>query len=558
MHVRPPFRAPRAVFLGILLVLTLGVASVLAWQAYRSARSHEQVANGVLHDYVDTACWEFARRANTALDAAIMKPVGPLIHGAEAELARALHAPRRPAPDLPALIPAPTPPPSGPGLPILGTFRLDMERGEVLASTLDLPAYVQSRLLDAARTHARTMFFQYSEPAMVFIGPPPERRAFGFVVMRSEQQCRQVAGFEAGRAWFAETFGSVVAHYPLLPASLTRGASNDSMLALRVADPMANDIVYRSSSVTSDVKVWHPLDARFAGLIAVAYLRPEAAGQLVVGGLPRSRLPLLGGLLALTVLLIVAALLQLRREYELSRLRTEFVSCVSHELRTPLAEIRLFGETLLLGRVRSEEERQRALEIIDQEARRLTQLVENVLLFSRSERGASRIVVEPTPVAAVVRDVLEAFTPLARARGVDLRVDIADGGVVAPLDRRALQQVLLNLLDNAVKYGPDGQTVTVATARRADRVRIEVRDQGPGIPPGDRERIWEPFWRSRRERTSGVAGTGIGLAVVRELCALHGGSAWLDEPDLPGARFVVELPGASVAAAEATAAPVET
>jgi two-component system OmpR family sensor kinase len=85
-----------------------------------------------------------------------------------------------------------------------------------------------------------------------------------------------------------------------------------------------------------------------------------------------------------------------------------------------------------------------------------------------------------------------------------------------------------------------------------------VHDQGPGIPPGDRERIWEPFCRSSRERASGVAGTGIGLAVVRELCRLHGGSAWLDRPDLAGARFVVELPGASVVAAQAAPAAVET
>jgi signal transduction histidine kinase len=550
LHVRPPFRAPRAAFLGLLLLLTLGVASVLAWQAYQSARSHEQVANGVLHDYVDTACWEFARRANTALDTAIAVPVKPLIHEAEAELARLLPQPAHPAPALSDLIPEPPPPPAGPGHPILGTFRLDMDSGEVLASTLDLPAEVQARLLDAGRTHARTLFLRYSEPGIVFIGAPSERR--------SEQQCQQVVGFEAASSWFAETLAPIVAHDPLLPASLTRGASNDSMLSLYVAEPMAHGAVYQSSGVMSDFKVWHPLDRRFGGLVAVAFLRPEAATSLVVGGLPRSRLPLLGGLLALTALLIVAALLQLRREYELSRLRTEFVSCVSHELRTPLAEIRLFGETLLLGRVRSDEERQRALEIIDQEARRLTQLVENVLLFSRSERRVSQVVLEPTVVAPVVRDVVEAFMPLARARHVQVRVDVDDDRVVAPLDRRALQQVLLNLLDNAVKYGPDGQTVTVVMTHSAGLVRIEVHDQGPGIPRGDRERIWEPFCRSSRERASGVAGTGIGLAVVRELCRLHGGSAWLDRPDLAGARFVVELPGASVVAAQAAPAAVET
>src|SRR5205807_981345 len=120
-------------------------------------------------------------------------------------------------------------------------------------------------------------------------------------------------------------------------------------------------------------------------------LRPDMAPKLVIGGMPRSNLPMLLSLLALTAGLVVAALLQLRREYELSRLRADFVSGVSHELRTPLAQIRMFSETLLLGRVRSDDERERSLEIIDQEARRLTHLVENLPHFSRSQRPLARL-----------------------------------------------------------------------------------------------------------------------------------------------------------------------
>src|SRR5256885_11553687 len=123
---------------------------------------------------------------------------------------------------------------------------------------------------------------------------------------------------------------------------------------------------------------------------------PDMAPKLVIGGMPRSNVPMLLSLLALTAGLVVAALLQLRREYELSQLRADFVSGVSHELRTPLAQIRMFSETLLLGRVRSDEERERSLGIIDQEARRLTHLVENLLHFSRSERRLTR----PSPSLA--------------------------------------------------------------------------------------------------------------------------------------------------------------
>ncbi len=546
MRIQSAFHAPRAAVLGILLLLTLAVACVLAWEAYQSARSHEQVASGVLRDYAGAAGWEFARRASEALDAAMNASLGPLVHAAEAEATREQSGRDSHAAPPEHPLPLPT---MGPGQMIRGSFRIDLERNVIAAATIDIPPAVLSRLLSAARDLAGTLFPEYSRAALVFVGASGERRAFAFMIV-DRPACRLAVGFEAGPSFFAHVLERIGATAPLLPESLTRGTRNDALLSLRVIHPPElNDPIYQSSLATSEFKGWHPLDASLGGLVGVVYLRPEAARALVVGGLPRSRLPLLAGLLAVTALLIVAALLQLRREYELSRLRTEFVSCVSHELRTPLAEIRLFGETLLLGRVRSEEERRRGLEIIDKEARRLTQLVENVLLFSRSERGVGRVVVEPASVASIVRGVVETFAPLARARGVRVEVNIPNDDIGAMLDPRAMQQVLINLLDNAVKYGPDGQTVIIAVSEDAGLVRIEVRDQGPGVPREDRERVWQPFARARRERASGIAGTGIGLAVVRELCRLQNGSARLEDDDGPGARFVVELPGTGVGAA---------
>jgi len=219
------------------------------------------------------------------------------------------------------------------------------------------------------------------------------------------------------------------------------------------------------------------------------------------------------------------------------------VSGVSHELRTPLAQIRMFSETLLLGRVRSETEQMRSLEIIDQEARRLTHLVENLLHFSRSERQIARLSPAPTALAQLVRQTVEAFTPLAAARGVALATELHDG-LVAPVDADALRQMLLNLLDNAVKYGSEEQTITVGlrASERGRRARIWVDDQGPGIPAADRERIWDRFWRLERDRGSAVAGTGIGLSVVRELVALHDGRVWAEDAPGRGARFVIDLP----------------
>jgi signal transduction histidine kinase len=270
-------------------------------------------------------------------------------------------------------------------------------------------------------------------------------------------------------------------------------------------------------------------------------LRPETASRLIVGGLPRSRLPIVLAVLALAAALTVAALFLIRREGELSRLRTDLVAGVSHELRTPLAQIRMFGETLLLDRVRSDAERHRSLVIIDQEARRLAHLVENLLHFSRSERGHRWVAIRPLDLAAAVREATEAFAPLAAARNVTLRCELPES-LPGSADPDAVRQVVLNLLDNAVKYGPPGTTVSIGLEASAGRVRVSVDDAGPGIPPADRERVWRRFFRLPRDRGSGAAGTGIGLSVVRELAALHGGRAWVETAPAGGARFVVEWP----------------
>jgi signal transduction histidine kinase len=125
-------------------------------------------------------------------------------------------------------------------------------------------------------------------------------------------------------------------------------------------------------------------------------------------------------------------------------------------------------------------------------------------------------------------------------------LDFLEEDVVATVDTGALRQIVLNLLDNAVKYGPVGQTVTVRLARAGDQARLVVEDQGPGIAPADRSRVWEPFQRLECAAQSAVAGSGIGLAVVAELVVLHNGRAWVEDAPARGARFIVEIPLAGV------------
>jgi signal transduction histidine kinase len=230
----------------------------------------------------------------------------------------------------------------------------------------------------------------------------------------------------------------------------------------------------------------------------------------------------------------------MRRERALARMRSDFVAQVSHELRTPLTQIVLFAQTLLLGRTRSDEEQRRSIEIIDQEARRLSHLVDNVLQFSRGEKRM-RLAPRPLRLAALVRDQAEKFQPVARAKQARV-VTLVEHDAEVLADDAALRQIVLNLVDNAVKYGPPGQEVRIGLEPAGRVVRLFVEDEGPGVPEQERERIWSSWQRLARDRRRAVAGTGIGLTVVRELVSRHGGRAWVEGGRRGGARFVVELP----------------
>jgi signal transduction histidine kinase len=270
-------------------------------------------------------------------------------------------------------------------------------------------------------------------------------------------------------------------------------------------------------------------------------LDPAVAPRLLPGGLPRSQLPTLALLVTGGLGLVLLAMRAERRERMFARLREDFVVGVSHELRTPLAQIRLFTETILLGRCRSEAEQQRFLEAAARETVRLGDLVDNILDFSRAERGLLDVHPAPRQLAPLVAQVTQAFQPLATTRRVNLGLEL-DGDVRAAVDEAGFRRLLINLLDNAVKYGPERGEVTVRLRRAGQCVELAVEDRGPGIPIPDREAIFIPFQRLDRDRQSGTAGAGLGLALVREFVARHGGACRIEDRTGGGARFVVSLP----------------
>ncbi|HEX7243929.1 MAG TPA: HAMP domain-containing sensor histidine kinase, partial [Longimicrobiaceae bacterium] len=387
---------------------------------------------------------------------------------------------------------------------------------------------------------------------------------------------------DAARA-AAPVLAEVVERTPLLPAPIRGGFTNRDAVAVLVTTH-AGAHVYRSPAAVvalpasqggwleakvggyrQDVlglgEVVESPGGTLAGLVARVSVRPEVAAGRAVGpgggGVPRSRLPLLLAVFSLTLGVVCVALVQLRRQQELFRLRDDFVSGVSHELRTPLAQIRLFADLLESERLREPDQRRRSIRIINEEARRLTYLVENILHFSRAQHGTGRVAPDPVEVGPLVREIVESFAPLAAARGTEFVPELEEG-VVARVDRDALRQVLLNLLDNAVKYGPRGQRVRVAMRLAGHTLRLAVEDQGPGIPPGERLRVWEPYRRLERDAGSAAGGSGIGLAVVRDLVALHGGRVRVEDAPGGGARFVVELHDAMYAGPPGEPVPADT
>jgi two-component system phosphate regulon sensor histidine kinase PhoR len=232
---------------------------------------------------------------------------------------------------------------------------------------------------------------------------------------------------------------------------------------------------------------------------------------------------------------------------ELERLesvRRDFVANASHELRTPLTAIHGFAETLLSGGDRlSEAERRSYLEVIDRHARRLANIVNDLLALSTIETGKLRI--EPThlDVAELVRSVIRDFEPHFAERRLAVRCEVT-GDVKAWADPRALEQIVTNLLDNAVKYTEPGGEVEVRVEESRTRVRVTVCDTGIGIPEADLSRIFERFYRVDRARSRALGGTGLGLSIVKHLVQSMGGEISVESRVGHGSTFSFNLPRA--------------
>ena len=238
----------------------------------------------------------------------------------------------------------------------------------------------------------------------------------------------------------------------------------------------------------------------------------------------------------------VYAFRDMTEERAVEQLKSDFVSTVSHELRTPLAAIYGAALTLQRGDIQLEEsQRSGLLDVISSEADRLARIVNDILWASRLDSGQMSIAIESCDAASLAAGVVDAVRAHAPS-SVVLSVEAADALPPVAADPDKLRQVLTNLVDNAVKYSPDGGAVRISLSRSGNRLRIHVADQGLGVPPGEQERIFEKFFRLDPNLTRGVGGTGLGLYICRELVHRMHGRIWLVSDGRRGSTFTVELP----------------
>lgn len=568
---------------GVLLVV-FAIAGLLVYEAWSTGRSRREIAQRGIQDYAAYATWSTARTGDATMTAALatlfrelagnrvrvgdpIPPIARLTNGAryveQCECALVLPAEYYFGVDLRDGSVAIAPgiqrtkregTPSGWAAAKVGSFTGgEPERAATDDDGAWLPVAIAQSGIPASPSFGVT-----------FVSHAGVSRAIGYVQQRdSLNRLVGVFGFVTSPALFARSLFTHLWRNPkILPAAITRGMPNDSLLTASVATPSGVEIYRASGWQSSLVSDTASLSTFGGGLRVRVALRQDATARLGGGLIPSSRVPVWVGLLLLTGVLTAIIVRNIQREHELARLRADFTASVSHELRTPLSQILLFGETLTLGRTRTDAERLRAGEVIVREARRLMQLVENALQFSRAERPEVTLRPERLRLAPLVREIVAGFEPLAAARGAKLGSEL-DEMATTFVDRAAFRQMLINLVDNALKYGPPGQRVIVtltaaevvgdaSTASLAPKqklarrtVRVSVDDEGLGILGRSREDIWAPFVRGRGDEGGPTTGCGLGLAVVRELAGRHSGRAWVESvPAGRGARFIIELPWA--------------
>lgn len=510
-------------FAAVLLLVGWG-----GWYLWRTMASHRATADETLRDHASylalnlrgsyqTQTWFAVRTllvaAQEAAEAPRQRPTADLVDEA---VRRAI------GPDVPALVP-------------LRFFRRHLGKWETTSSdgwvdvALDqaLTAGVRDTLPMGASYHA-VVVRRTSDSSLAFVEPRRDHPGdwVGLEVSLADLADKVFTGPpKRTEQIFLSMYDSLGIHQDkqrITPFNVRVVASNaDSTPLFGFGAPI-------STGWQGRYPFWSALPATITVTIG-----PDAIAYLMPGGYPPAPGPRVVAVIALALLLVGGAAALAWRTLTLARMRHEFTSSVSHELRTPLANIHLYAETLLLERAPNPADRRAALETITREARRLGDMVENVLASAQMARAEERIDLHPERMSTLVDEVLDAFRPMLQSRGIRAEVE-RHGADEVIVDGAAVRRILVNLVDNAIRHGPDGQRLRVVVDHAGESLLLVVEDEGPGIPRDQWERVWLPYARGA------TGGSGLGLAVVRYLARLHGGDAVVGAIDR-GARIEVRL-----------------
>ncbi len=399
-----------------------------------------------------------------------------------------------------------------------------------------IETYDNAALLRAAAGSNQKTLFEQShcsifpgekiEPSSVFIFTPINK-----------------AGAEGQIGFAGMTLKSRYIRERLLPQAmgeLLRDAGDDSAPIISVLDENDREIYSSGSGLTHpEIRLpFNPVLRQWKIGIGYRNTTIEALARSQF----RQNLLLIGVAIALLLAGLILALRATTREMKLVEAKTAFVSNVSHELKTPLSLIRLFAETLELGRVRNPEEAHEYYRIINRESRRLTRLINNILDFSRIEAGRRQYQFAEADVAEVVNEALQIYEYQITSAGFETRTDIQPELPPALIDREALTQAALNLLDNAVRYSDQAKRIEVSIRLRGGDITIEVADHGIGIPHSEHQRIFEKFYRVSAGLVHDRKGSGLGLAIVKHIVEAHRGRVTVESAPGKGSRFTILLP----------------
>lgn len=362
--------------------------------------------------------------------------------------------------------------------------------------------------------------------------------ASGRAALQIDGQPVSVSWDRQGSAWKARLTG------PSTWKAIWTNLEHDTSTVLRVADT-EGQVLRGPSSIHGQTAFRASETTRLPWSITVT----AAAGSAPSQSWNARRRLLIAGLVVFALLLGSGSFLIVRaigREFAVARLQSDFVGAVSHEFRTPLTSMRQLTEMLARGRMESDEHKQRAYELMLGESDRLRRLVESLLDFGRMQAREYKFRTEDLEAAQWTRSVAEEFQNTVRNRGYVIEFTSSAKGARVSGDREALGGALWNLLDNAVKYWPDdkpdAKQVQLAVSSANGKVEVIVRDHGSGIAKEDLKRVFGKFYRGANAKKQGTKGTGIGLAMVKEIVEAHGGTVGVRSELGQGSEFTMVLP----------------